>query len=71
MSHLIKDLYDLIYSTSDLDALNCSIKERTDLLRKELESDEPVTFGIGQHFNNAGMLIRNAANRVMSNEQAN
>lgn len=28
MSHLIKDLYDLIYSTSDLDALNCSIKER-------------------------------------------
>lgn len=71
MAHLIKDLYDLIYSTSDLDALNCSIKERTDLLNKELESDESVSFGIGQHFNNVGVLIKNAADRVMSNEQAN
>lgn len=68
----IAKLLKFAYKTSDLQALGIAIEQRNKQMIDELNSDqEPSVFGIGRHFDNVGILIRNAANKVMDDGQAN
>ncbi|MBW7570687.1 hypothetical protein [Succinivibrio faecicola] len=50
-----------------------AVEQRNKRMMAELNSkdQEPYVFGIGRHFDNVGYLIRNAADKVMKNGQAN
>lgn len=66
-------LSNFVLETSDLHSLGMAVEQRNKRMIAELNSNdhEPYVFGIGRHFDNVGYLIRNAADKVMKNGQAN